>query len=90
MEILLGMIMLLQVLALIQLMLVYKQMLQRMNRQSEKTDAILQMMQERLRNGDNADESTKREASAEEILINTTQKAAQETLINEVLSEVFS
>ncbi|MBQ8280390.1 MAG: hypothetical protein IJZ23_11150 [Roseburia sp.] len=90
MEILLGMIILLQVLALIQLMLVYKQMLQRMNSQSEKTDAILQMMQKRMRNGDNADESKEPEASAEEILINTTQKAAQETLINEVLSEVFS
>lgn len=98
MEILLGMILLLQVLASIQRMLAHKEVLQQINKQSEKVDVILENIHEWIEiKEERAVESnccrTESETSEQYVgeNVNTVKKKdAQEALINEVLSEVFS
>lgn len=98
MEILLGIILLLQVFALIQLMRIQKQMLQKMNKQSEELNIIIETFrlwrnnEEKKRTSLSADasENSFKEQEKEAALGGTSQKDAQEALLNEVLSEIFS
>ena len=98
MEVLLGMILLLQVLASIQIMLVHRQMLQQINKQSEKMEVIFTRMQEHVECEEESTIESQHimtaagtlEAVPGEITKAAKKKDVQEALINEVLSEVFS
>ncbi len=98
MEVFLGMILLLQVFALIQNMLTHRQMLQRIKKQEKTIEAFLEQIQkekieqkeEEVFKNQKAGESYILEKGQAEPTEEEKQKAAQEALINEVLSEVFS
>ena len=97
MEVLLGMILFLQAFALVQNMLVHRRMLQRINKQEKNIEDFLKQIQEEkikleqeevIKNKKNGEDYHLEIGQAE--ITEEKQKSAQEALINEVLSEVFS
>lgn len=101
MEILMGIILLLQVLALIQLMLAHRQVLQRIREVTEKLDAMktadvfqkdgkTNSEKKFKKTGESIPQEEYRDLQQENREEDIKQKEAQEALINEVLSEVFS
>lgn len=96
MEILAGIIVLLQVILLIQLMHIRRKMLQQIKVQNEKLDVILEAASIRIkskkRDSLEADIEEKENGDfvfKEAVTEEKEHKMAQEALINEVLSEVF-
>lgn len=97
MEVLLGMIMLLQVFVSIQIMLAHKQVLQRLNKMENSIKETLEkdIIKEEENNSDfGGDEKSSEKAlflerEQEEKKFEPYKKEAPESLINEVLSEVF-
>ena len=98
MDIFLGMIVFLQVFALLQNMLAHRQMLQKIKKQEKQIEEFLKQIQEEKQEQEEDDVFKIRKAgenySLEGGQVHQTeeekQKTAQEALINEVLSEVFS
>ena len=98
MDIFLGMILFLQVIALLQNMLTQRQMLQRIKKQEKRIEEFLKQIQEEKRQ-QKEDEVFKNQKAGENYSLEggqvhqteeEKQKTEQEALINEVLSEVFS
>ncbi|MBR5565395.1 MAG: hypothetical protein IKW08_04430 [Roseburia sp.] len=97
MEVLLGMIMLLQVFVSIQIMLAHKQVLQRLKKMENSIKETLEkdVIEEEENSSDlcGDEKSTEKvlflECDQEEKKFETYKKEAPESLINEVLSEVF-
>ena len=97
MEVLLGMILFLQMFALVQNMLAHRRMLQKINKQEKNIEVFFKEVQEEkikseqdkvIKNQKNGEDYYLEIGQAE--ITEEKQKAAQEALINEVLSEVFS
>ena len=97
MNIFLGMILFLQVFALLQNMLAHRKMLQTIKRQEKQIEEFLKQIQEEKKK-ETEGEVFKNQKVGENYNLEggqvypteETQKTAQEALINEVLSEVFS
>ena len=98
MDIFLGMILFLQVFALLQNMLAHRRMLQKIKKQEKQTEELLKQIQEEKKEqkggevfkNQKAGENYSLEGGQVHQAEEKKQKTDQEALINEVLSEVFS
>ena len=98
MDIFFGMILFLQVFTLLQNMLAHRQMLQKIKKQEEQVEEFLKQIREEKKEqkegevfkNQKAGENYSLEGGQVHQTEEEKQKTAQEALINEVLSEVFS